>query len=213
MSYLASNARPPSRGRRTLAAVAILSRFMLFTDVPIDGPVVVELQAYADDRGAFARTFCVDEFAAAGLPTDFPQCNISINDRAGTLRGMHFNVEPFGEAKVVRCVRGAIRDVIIDIRNGSPTRFEHVAVDLTADNRRALFVPAGFAHGFITLENDTDVHYHMGRRYESAAARGFRWDDPALGIDWPIRPSVMSDTDATYPDVDTATFDVETFGS
>lgn len=183
---------------------------MLFQELALAGPVVVALQPHVDERGAFARTFCVDEFAAAGLPTDYPQCNISINDRVGTLRGMHFNVEPHGESKVVRCVRGAIRDVIVDLRSGSPTRFGHVSVDLTADNRLALFVPAGFAHGFITLEDDTDVYYHMSRRYEPGAARGLRWNDPALAISWPIEPTTMSDADIGYADLDIESFDLAT---
>lgn len=184
---------------------------MLFRDLKVDGPVLVELQAHTDDRGMFARTFCADEFAAAGLPTDFPQCNISSNDAAGTLRGLHFNVEPFGESKLVRCVRGAIQDVVVDLRPDSPTRFEHASVDLTADNRLALFVPAGFAHGFVTLEDTTDVYYHMSGRYQSAAARGLRWDDPALRIEWAMEPAIISDADANRPDLDVDSFDLARF--
>lgn len=186
---------------------------MLFSGLMVDGPVVIELQPHTDDRGAFARTFCADEFMAAGLPAEYPQCNLSINDRAGTLRGMHFNMEPFGESKVVRCVRGAIHDVVVDLRSGSTTRFEHVGIELSADNRLALFVPAGFAHGFITLEDNTDVYYHMDRRYEPAAARGLRWSDPSLDIDWPVAPTTISETDAKYPDLDIDSFDLSTFGS
>ena len=175
---------------------------MLFRELALAGSFLIELETHTDDRGAFARTFCADEFAAAGLPTEYPQCNLSVNDRSGTLRGMHYNVEPFGEDKLVRCVRGAIHDVIVDLRRDSPTRFRHVGIDLTADNRRALFVPAGFAHGFLTLEDATDVYYHMGARYRPDAARGFRWDDPAIGIGWPSLPAVMSDADAAHPDLD-----------
>ena len=185
---------------------------MRFVRTDIDGVVIVELDAHVDDRGAFARTFCADEFAAAALPTQFPQCNLSINDRAGTLRGMHFNAEPHGESKLVRCVRGAIHDVVVDLRDGSPSRFHHVAVDLTADNRRALFVPAGFAHGFLTLEDRTDVYYHMGSAHVPHAARGLRWNDPVLGIDWPMSPTTMSLADSQHPDLDPATFDLATFG-
>jgi dTDP-4-dehydrorhamnose 3,5-epimerase len=181
---------------------------MRFRALPIPGPVVVELEPHVDDRGAFARTFCVDEFAAAGLPIDFPQCNLSINHRAGTMRGMHYNAEPWGESKVVRCVRGAIHDVVVDLRDGSPTRFEHVAIELSAENRLALFVPADFAHGFLTLADDTDVTYHMGARYVPAAARGMRWDDPALGIEWPGVPEVISPADASYERVDRRRFDL-----
>jgi len=186
---------------------------MRFVPTDIDGVVIVELDAHVDDRGAFARTFCADEFAVAGLPTQFPQCNLSINDCAGTLRGMHFNIEPHGESKLVRCVRGAIHDVVVDLRDGSPSRFHHVAFDLTADNRRALFVPAGFAHGFLTLEDRTDVYYHMGSAYESHAARGLRWNDPVLAIDWPMSPTAMSLADAQHPDLEPATFDLATFGN
>jgi dTDP-4-dehydrorhamnose 3,5-epimerase len=177
-----------------------------FEPTSIEGVTLVSLEPHADERGAFARTFCEDEFAAAGLPTRFPQCNLSINHRAGTFRGMHFNVAPHGESKLVRCVRGAIHDVVVDLRPGSPTRFEHVAVELSAGNRLALFVPADFA-------DDTDVYYHMGAAYVPSAARGLRWDDPALAIEWPIVPATMSPADAGYPDVDVTTFDLETFGS
>ena len=179
-----------------------------FRPTPIDGVIIVELELHPDDRGAFARTFCVDEFAAAGLPTSFPQCNISVNDRAGTLRGMHFNAEPHGEAKLVRCVRGGMYDVVVDLRPESQTVFEHFGIDLTAENRLALFIPPGFAHGFITLEDATDVYYHMGSRYEPNAARGMRWNDPALGIEWPRRPAVMSERDASFPDLDPERFDL-----
>lgn len=181
---------------------------MRFVATAIPGPVVIELEPHVDDRGAFARTFCVDELAAAGLPVEWPQCNLSINDRAGTMRGMHYNAAPHGEAKIVRCVRGAIHDVVVDLRPGSPTRFGHVAVELTADNRRALYVPADFAHGFLTLADRTDVHYHMSASYVPAAARGFRWDDPAFDLDWPAPPTVISAADATHPDVDLETFDL-----
>jgi dTDP-4-dehydrorhamnose 3,5-epimerase len=181
---------------------------MRFTATSVPGPTLVELEPHADDRGAFARTFCVEEFAQAGLPTSFPQCNLSINDRAGTLRGMHFNAAPFGESKLVRCVRGAILDVVVDLRPASPTRFEHIAVELSADNRIALFVPADFAHGFVTLTDATDVYYHMGSSYIPGAARGFRWNDPAFGIEWPVEPTVISAADAAYEDVELDAFDL-----
>jgi dTDP-4-dehydrorhamnose 3,5-epimerase len=175
---------------------------MHFVPTDIDGVVVVELEPHVDDRGLFARTYCEDEFGAAGLPTRFPQCNLSVNDRAGTLRGMHFNVAPYGESKLVRCVRGAIHDVVVDLRPGSPTRLEHVAIELSADNQLALFVPEGCAHGFLTLADRTDVYYHMGSAYVPSAARGMRWNDPLLSIDWPIEPTAMSAADAAYPDLD-----------
>jgi dTDP-4-dehydrorhamnose 3,5-epimerase len=185
---------------------------MRFDATDIHGVRIVALEPHEDDRGAFARTFCETEFEAAGLPTRFPQCNLSINRRAGTLRGMHFNVAPHGEEKLVRCVRGGIHDVVVDLRPGSPTRFRYVAVELTADNRLALFVPADFAHGFVTLEDDTDVYYHMGAAYVPAAGRGLRWDDPALAIEWPFAPTTMSAADAGYPDIDPSTFDLARHG-
>jgi dTDP-4-dehydrorhamnose 3,5-epimerase len=186
---------------------------MRFHETTLAGATLIEPEPHVDDRGAFARVFCVEEFADAGIPIEFPQCNLSVNDRAGTLRGMHFNVEPFGESKLVRCVRGAIHDVIVDLRPDSPTRFRHLGVDLTAGNRLALFVPAGFAHGFVTLVDATDVYYHMGAAYHPGSARGIRWDDPAIGISWPIEPTVMSDADAGYADVDLSSFDLATHGS
>lgn len=186
---------------------------MRFEESPLADAVVVELDPHVDERGAFARTFCVDEFSNAGLPTDFPQCNLSVNHRAGTLRGMHFNALAFAESKLVRCVRGAVHDVIVDLRPGSPTHFEWFGIDLTADNRRALFVPEGFAHGFVTLEDESDVYYHMGDRYRPGAARGFRWDDPTFDIAWPVEPAVMSEADAAYPDIDPVTFDASAMPS
>jgi dTDP-4-dehydrorhamnose 3,5-epimerase len=181
---------------------------MQFVPTGIEGVVIIDWEPHRDHRGAFARTFCTDEFDAHGLPTSFPQCNLSINDRAGTLRGLHFNQSPHGESKLVRCVRGAIHDVVVDLRQDSPTRFRHVAVELTADNHRALFMPADMAHGFVTLEDDTDVYYHMGSAYVPGVARGLRWDDPSLAVEWPLAPTVMSDADATYPDLDPESFDL-----
>ena len=181
---------------------------MRFTPAPLGGAVVIDVEPHEDERGAFARTFCADEFAANGLPTHYPQCNISSNRAAGTLRGMHFNREPYGEAKIVRCVRGAIHDVIVDLRATSPTRWQWFGIDLTADNARSLFVPAGFAHGFLTLDDMTDVHYHMGAIYVPDAARGFRWDEPAVAIEWPREPAVLSATDAGYGDLDLDLFDL-----
>jgi dTDP-4-dehydrorhamnose 3,5-epimerase len=181
-----------------------------FTSTAIDGVIVVELDLHVDERGGFARTYCDREFEAAGLPTAYPQCNLSVNHRAGTLRGLHFNAEPYCEAKLVRCVRGAIHDVVVDLRAGSPTLFQHVAIELTADNRLALFVPTGCAHGFETLEDSTDVFYQMSSSYVPSAARGIRWDDAALHIPWPVIPTVMSDADAGYPDLDPASFDLST---
>lgn len=181
---------------------------MQFRPTAIAGVVIVATEPHIDERGAFARVFCSDEFAAAGLPTWYPQCNLSVNTVAGTLRGMHYNAEPHGETKLVRCVRGAIHDVVVDLRPGSPTRFEHVAVELSAANQLALFIPSGIAHGFVTLADATDVYYHMGASHVPEAARGLRWDDPVLAIEWPVAPVTMSDADAHRPDLDPETFDL-----
>lgn len=181
---------------------------MRFDVTAIEGVVLIGLEPHVDSRGAFARTFCEREFTDAGLPASFPQCNLSVNDRAGTLRGLHFNIDPYGESKLVRCVRGAIFDVVVDLRENSSTRFEHIAVELSADNRLALFIPAGFAHGFVTLTNATDVYYHMGSSFVPEAARGLRWNDERLRIDWPVVPTTMSATDASYPDLNMDTFDL-----
>lgn len=175
---------------------------MQFVATSLADAKIIELEPHRDARGYFARTFCEKEFEAHGLPTHFPQCNLSHNAASGTLRGMHFNAPPDEEAKIVRCVRGAIYDVIIDVRRSSPTFSEWVAVELSADNGRALFIPAGFAHGFLTLVDDTDVFYHMGAYFVPAAARGVRYDDPYFAIEWPREPSVISDRDAQYPDFD-----------
>jgi dTDP-4-dehydrorhamnose 3,5-epimerase len=173
---------------------------MQFQPTALDGAWVIDLDRHCDERGSFARAFCEEEFAEHGLVTRFPQCNLSTNERAGTLRGMHANVATHFEAKLVRCVRGAIHDIIIDLRPGSPTEREWLGVDLTAENGRALFVPEGFAHGFITLADTSDVYYHMSDFFHAEAARGFRWDDPAFGVRWPRPPAVISSRDASYPD-------------
>jgi dTDP-4-dehydrorhamnose 3,5-epimerase len=178
-----------------------------FQATPLARAYVIELERHGDDRGFFARTFCESEFEAHGLPARFPQCNLSRNRRRGTLRGMHFNAAPFRESKLVRCASGAIHDIIVDLRPGSLTRFEWFGVELSYENGAALFVPEGFAHGFVTLADDTDVFYQMGARFEPEAARGFRWNDPRFSIRWPLLPSVVSERDATYPDFDPGAFD------
>lgn len=180
---------------------------MIFKAQKLSGAQLIELERRGDERGYFARTFCEREFAAHGLPTRFPQCNTSFNALSGTLRGMHFNAAPEREAKLVRCTRGAIYDVIVDLREGSPTRFEWLGVELSEDNGAALFIPEGFAHGFLTRADDTEVFYHMSAFYVPEVARGVRWDDPRFGIEWPESPRVISERDATYPDFDPARFD------
>jgi dTDP-4-dehydrorhamnose 3,5-epimerase len=178
-----------------------------FRETPLPGAYVVELDPRPDERGFFARAYCDDEFAAQGLPTRWPQNNLSRNARARTLRGLHYNAAPHGEAKLVRCVRGAVWDVIVDLRAGSPTRRRWFGLELTAEAGNAVFVPEGFVHGFLTLRDDSDVFYQMGRSYVPAAARGLRFDDPAFGIAWPVPPAFMSERDRTYPDFDEKTFD------
>jgi dTDP-4-dehydrorhamnose 3,5-epimerase len=172
---------------------------MIINRTPIEGVAVIDLELRSDDRGFFARTFCVEEFGAAGLQTAVEQCNVSGNHQAGTLRGMHFQIAPHPEAKLVRCIRGAVVDIIVDMRPDSPTRLQHVAVELTADNRRALYVPPYFAHGYQTLVVDTEVMYQVSGSYEPTAERGLRHDDPALGLEWPLPVSVISAKDSSWP--------------
>jgi len=171
-----------------------------FAETRLPGAYVIELEPNVDERGFFARTFCEREFAEHGLPTRFPQCNLSRNRRRGTLRGMHFETPPTSESKLVRCSTGAVYDVIVDLRPDSPARFRWLGIELTAESGRALFVPAGFAHGFLTLTDDTDVFYHMGDSYRPGSARGFRWNDPRFDITWPSAPGTISERDAHYPD-------------
>jgi dTDP-4-dehydrorhamnose 3,5-epimerase len=173
---------------------------MRFTPLSLPGAVLVQLEPVRDERGLFARSFCANEFAAAGLPVAWPQMNISVNDRAGTLRGMHFQHAPHEEPKLVRCVRGAIHDVIIDLRPDSATRGQHVSIRLDAMNGDALYVPPGFAHGFQTLLDDSEVLYLMGTVFAPSAQAGVRWNDPTFGIVWPMPVSVISGRDANYPD-------------
>ena len=171
---------------------------MLFTELELPGAFIVAPERRADARGFFARTFCRDEFAAHGLAGVFVQCSTSYNARRGTLRGMHFQRPPHEEAKLVRCTRGAILDVVLDLRPDTATFRCWRALELTADNALAVFIPAGFAHGFQTLTDDTEVFYQITARYDPGAAGGVRWDDPAFGIDWPIRPPLLSPRDASY---------------
>ena len=173
---------------------------MRFSETKLSGAYVVELDRHEDERGFFARTFCEREFAEHGLPVRFPQCNLSRNTRKGTLRGMHYEAPPSAESKLVRCASGAIFDVIVDLRPSSPSFRAWISAELSGENGRALFVPAGFAHGFLTLTDHTDVFYHMGDFFRAGGARGFRWNDPQFGIEWPAVPVVISERDAQYPD-------------
>jgi dTDP-4-dehydrorhamnose 3,5-epimerase len=174
---------------------------MIFAETRLPGAYTIDLERREDPRGFFARTFCANEFAEHGLNTHIVQANLSWNPRQGTLRGMHFQRAPHAEVKVVRATRGAIRDVIIDLRPESPTFKEWIAVDLTAENGRALYVPEGFAHGFQTLVPDCEVHYLVTELYTPEAEGGVRWDDPAFGIEWPDpEHAFLSEKDAAWPD-------------
>jgi dTDP-4-dehydrorhamnose 3,5-epimerase len=172
---------------------------MIFTESPLPGAFLVDLEPLADERGFFARTYCADEFSAKGLSVEWRQCSVSFNARKGTLRGLHYQDAPHEENKLVRCTAGAIFDVIVDIRRDSPGFKRWFGVELTAQNRRSLFIPPGYAHGFVTLSDDAEVHYMISVPYAPAQARGFRWSDPAFGIQWPLTPSVISPRDAAYP--------------
>lgn len=173
---------------------------MIFTETPLRGAFVIEPELVDDARGLFARTWCQREFASQGLQAHIAQCSTSFSSRKGTLRGMHFQAPPFAETKIIRCTRGAIYDVIIDLRPDSPTVTRHLAVVLSAGNRKMLYVPRGFAHGFQTLEPDTEVSYQMSEFYSPDHARGVRWDDPAFGIRWPDDDRTILERDRTYPD-------------
>lgn len=177
---------------------------MIFTETRLPGAFTIDLERREDDRGFFARVYCEREFREHGLMPHIAQANMSSNPRRGTLRGMHYQVEPFREAKLVRCTRGAIHDVIADLRPESPTHLQWVGVDLTAENGRMLYVPEGFAHGFVTLEDDTEVTYQVSEFYAPGAEQGIRWDDPALGIRWPAEVRVISDKDRAWPLLDAA---------
>ena len=173
---------------------------MKFCETPLKGAYIVEIDPRADYRGFFARSFCRQEFEAQGLNPAVAQCNISFNPKAGTLRGMHYQAEPFREVKLVRCTAGAIYDAVIDLRSGSATYRRWFGVELTADNRRALYVPEGFAHGYLTLTGNTEVFYQVSEVYSPGHERGIRWNDPAFGIKWPKTPVVISPKDASHPD-------------
>jgi dTDP-4-dehydrorhamnose 3,5-epimerase len=173
---------------------------MRFSPTGIAGVLVVDIEPRSDDRGSFARLQCPDEFAAAGHPFAPAQTSLSRNPRAGTLRGMHYQPAPHAEAKLVRAVRGRIFDVAVDLRPDSPTWRKWFGIELSAENARALFIPEGVAHGFLTLEPDTEVLYQISPKFEAGHEAGVRWNDPAFAIVWPHAPALISDRDATYPD-------------
>jgi dTDP-4-dehydrorhamnose 3,5-epimerase len=172
---------------------------MRFAEAPIAGAWLIDLEPVVDERGFFARTFCADEFAERGLDGTVAQCNISLTRAAGTIRGLHYQVPPAAETKLVRVVRGAVHDVIVDVRPDSQTYLRHFAVELNEDNRRALFVPVGCAHGFQTLVDETYVEYQMGAKYTPGTDRGVRFDDPQLAIAWPRPIGAVSARDQGWP--------------
>jgi dTDP-4-dehydrorhamnose 3,5-epimerase len=171
---------------------------MRFTPTKLAGAYIIEPQPHSDSRGLFARTFCANEFRAQGLVDVFVQCNTSWNVSKGTLRGLHFQLSPSSEVKLVRCTAGALWDVIVDLRPQSATYLQYVAVELTADNRSALYIPEMFAHGFQTLEEGTEVFYQMSQFYAPKLARGIRYDDPKIGIKWPLPVTSISDLDLNW---------------
>jgi len=174
---------------------------MRIVPTAIAGVAVVEIDPHADDRGLFARTFCAETFRAHGMAEHFPHCNVSWNRRRGTLRGMHYQADPRPEAKLVRATRGRVFDVAVDLRPGSPTYRQWTSVELDAERRNALYIPAGCAHGFLTLEDDCELFYQMSEVYVAELARGVRWDDPAFAVAWPATPAFIAERDAAYPDV------------
>jgi len=178
---------------------------MKFRELPLQGACVIELEKRGDERGFFARVFCEREFAAEGLVTRFVQINNSLSADVGTLRGMHYQLPPASETKLVRCVRGSLWDCIVDLRPDSPTFKRWFGAELSAENRRMMYVPKGFAHGFITLEPDTEAFYLVDEFYAPELERGLRWNDPAIGIEWPAEPRVMSEKDRNHPGFDPGT--------
>ena len=171
---------------------------MNFTETKLKGAFIIELDHKTDRRGFFARTFCMNEFIEHGLKPTVAQCNLSFNYKKGTLRGMHYQVAPATENKLIRCTQGAIYDVIVDMRPDSPTYLSHFGVELSADNRRALYVPEMFAHGYQTLTTETEVVYQVSEFYTPGYERGLRYDDPVLDIEWPLPVSEISEKDATW---------------
>lgn len=172
---------------------------MKIESTPLVDAALVHLEPHGDDRGFFARTFCTEEFRQAGLITDVVQANMSYNADRGTLRGMHYQTMDAPEAKLIRCVSGAVWDCIIDMREDSPTYRQHFGVELSAKNRTAFYVPPMFAHGFITLTDDAEVMYQVSGPYTPSAERGVRYNDPVIGIEWPMEPATLSDKDANWP--------------
>lgn len=177
-------------------------RLMKISNAPIPDVKIIELQKHEDERGYFARTWCRKELAEAGIDMVIAQCNISFNKHRGTMRGMHYQVPPHTEQKIVFCIKGRIFDVAVDLRPDSLTFAKYFGVELSAENKKQLFIPDGFAHGFLTLENNTEIYYLMGNFYAPDASRGVRYNDPRFGIQWPEKIAFINERDANYPDSD-----------
>lgn len=171
---------------------------MQFIETPLKGAFIIEVTPFQDERGYFFRSFCEEEFSKHGIPSSFPQCNFSYNYKKGTLRGLHFQRPPLEEGKLVRAVEGKILDVIVDLRKESSTYLQHTSVELSKDNRKSLYVPAGFAHGFQCLEDNCNVFYQMTNFYQADLQDGIRWDDPHLAIQWPIENKIISERDNNF---------------
>jgi dTDP-4-dehydrorhamnose 3,5-epimerase len=174
---------------------------MIFTETKIKGAFIIDPEPLLDERGFFARSFCREEFRKQGLETDIVQCNISYNKKKGTLRGMHSQVPPFEEAKIVSCSKGSIYDVVVDLRRQSPTFEKWIAAELSEKNFRMVYVPRGCSHGFQTLDDNSIVYYQMTEYFHPECARGLRWDNPSIGIVWPISEMIMSERDKNYQDL------------
>jgi dTDP-4-dehydrorhamnose 3,5-epimerase len=174
---------------------------MVFTESKLQGVFIVAPERREDSRGFFARTFCRQEFEAAGLNSNIVQCSVSFNREKGTLRGLHYQDSPHAEVKLVRCTRGVVYDVVVDLRPQSPTFREWIGVGLDLENRLSVYIPKGCAHGFLTLEDSSEVTYQMSEFYHQESARGVRWNDPAFQIDWPGEVNVISERDSSYPDI------------
>lgn len=181
---------------------------MIFTETKLKDAYIIELEIRGDDRGGFARTFCAKEVEEHGLKPAVAQCNLSFNYKAGTIRGMHYQLPPAAETKLMRCIKGAIYDVIIDMRPDSPTYLQHVGIELTAENRRALYIPDMFAHGYQALTDGAEVAYQVSEFYTPGYERGVRYDDPAFGIEWPLPVTVISEKDSAWAPFEKVTTEV-----
>jgi dTDP-4-dehydrorhamnose 3,5-epimerase len=173
---------------------------MIFEETKLKGAYILEIKKLIDERGFFGRSWCANELSQYNLKTDIKQANVSLSEKKGTLRGMHYQLDPYQETKLIRCTRGAIYDIIVDLRKNSTTYLQWIGVELTADNYKMLYVPEDFAHGFITLQDNSEVNYLVTQFYTPGAEAGIRWNDPAIEIQWPFQPVVISQKDANHPD-------------